>query len=133
MRSNRFTSMLDGVVVGWLIGLIEWFIAVRFFGETDSSANAYITFAFLGALSGALVGLLLAGFIRDNGIIAGAIIGFLIGVVGIARIAVISPEIDLAFLIANLVSQWGYSLLIWSMIGAGIGVIIGLIYQQIIA
>jgi hypothetical protein len=73
------TVAFDGVIVGWITCLIFWYIAVSYLGMLDANTAAYLRFSFIGTVCGAVFGLIFFGFIRDSGIVPGAVIGGIYG------------------------------------------------------
>ena len=129
--TKRITSAFDGVIVGWIIGLIFWYIALSYLGMPDSTTAAYLRFSLIGAVCGAIFGLIFSGFIRDSGIIAGAIIGFLIGLVGLGYLSAGDSQASQISIFENMLLYGGKVVFQWAVSGVITGAVIGGIYGGI--
>ena len=129
--TKRITSAFDGVIVGWITGLVFWYIAIRYLGVVDSTTGAYLRASLIGAVCGLAFGLVFSGFIRDSGIIAGAIIGFLIGLAGLSFTSAQASQISPLSYIETMLMSGGVVMFKWAISGIVPGAIIGGVYGRV--
>lgn len=128
---KRITSAFDGVIVGWITGLVFWYIAISYLGVMDSVTSAYLRFSLIGAVCGLAFGIVFSSFIRDSGIIAGAIIGFLIGVAGLSYISAQVSQVSPISILETMLLSGGVVMFRWAISGIIPGAIIGGLYGRI--
>ena len=129
--TNRITSAFDGVIVGWITGLIFWYIVASYLNIPDSDISAYLRASLIGAICGLVFGLIFSGFVRDSGIIAGAIIGFLIGLAGLVYISANASQTSPLSAFETLLLTGAVAMFQWAMSGIVPGALIGGVYGRL--
>lgn len=129
--TKRITSAFDGVIVGWITGLIFWYIAISYLGVMEAGTRAYLRSSLIGAVCGLAFGIIFSGFIRDSGIIAGAIIGFMIGLAGLSYTSAQASQVSPVSIFETMLLSGGVVMFRWAISGIIPGAIIGGVYGRI--
>jgi hypothetical protein len=129
--TKRISSAFDGVIVGWISGLIFWYIAINYLGVTEVATSAYLSSSLIGAVCGLAFGIVFSGFIRDSGIIAGAIIGFLIGLAGLSYTSAQASQVSSVSIFETMILSGGVVIFRWAINGIIPGATMGGVYNRI--
>lgn len=129
--TKRITSAFDRVIVGWITGLIFWYIAISYLGVMEAAASAYLRSSLIGAVCGLAFGIVFSGFIRDSGIIAGAIIGFMVGLAGLSYTSAQASQVSSVYIFETMVLSGGVVIFRWAISGIIPGATMGGVYNRI--